>query len=85
MLKTKVSSKGQITLPKEVRDQLGIKQGTELTVNVENGTIRIEKAEDRWRRWEGALAGTDVLEQLEREHRWEIERDEARLRQWSKS
>ncbi|HYM13769.1 MAG TPA: AbrB/MazE/SpoVT family DNA-binding domain-containing protein [Bryobacterales bacterium] len=86
MLKTKVSSKGQITLPKAIREQLGIAEGTELAVTVEDGTIQLQKMAARWRRWEGALAGTNILEELEREHRWEIERDEARARgQWPKS
>ena len=84
MLKTKVSSKGQITLPKAVREQLGIQQGVELEVTVDNGAVRLQKIEPRWRRWRGALAGTNVLEELEREHREEIERDEKRS-QWLKS
>ncbi len=83
MLKTRVSSKGQITLPKAVREQLGIGEGTVLVVTVENGTIHLEKPVSRFDRWRGALAGTNVLEELEREHREEIERDEKRLR-WLK-
>ena len=85
MLNSKVSSKGQITLPKAVREQLGITEGTVLAITVENGTIRLEKAVSRFYRWRGALAGTDILKELERDRRWEIERDEARLRRWQKS
>lgn len=77
MLKTKVSSKGQVTLPKSAREQLGIAEGTELEVVVEQQTIQLRKIEPRWRRWAGALKDSDVLRELEREHREEIERDEA--------
>ncbi|MBI3696592.1 MAG: AbrB/MazE/SpoVT family DNA-binding domain-containing protein [Acidobacteria bacterium] len=80
MLKAKVSSKGQITLPKPVREQLGIVEGEELEVQVHDGQIQLQKITSRWRRWAGALAGTDILRELEREHREEIERDEARTR-----
>ena len=80
MLKAKVSSKGQITLPKPVREQLGIVEGEELEVQVHDGRIQLQKIASRWRRWAGALAGTDILRELEREHRAEIERDEARTR-----
>ena len=81
MLKARVSSKGQITLPKAVRKQLGISQGAELAVTVEDQAIQLQKIVPRWRRWRGALAGTDLLRTLEQEHREEIERDDARLRQ----
>ena len=80
MLKTKVSSKGQVTLPKAVREQLGIAEGAELGVTVENEAILLRRIVPRWRRWGGALAGSDILRELEREHREELKRDEARLR-----
>lgn len=40
----KVSSKGQVTFPKEVRDRLGIKSGDELTFLIEGSSVRVEKA-----------------------------------------
>ena len=42
MLKVKTSSKGQIVIPKEIRDALGIKPGTVLSVHVEGGRIILE-------------------------------------------
>jgi AbrB family looped-hinge helix DNA binding protein len=83
MLKTKVSSKGQVTVPKVVRQQLGIEAGAELEVTVENQAIRLQKMTPRWRQWSGALEGSDLLRELEREHRAEIERDERR-RFWTR-
>ena len=43
-MKTKVSSKGQVVIPKEVRDRLGIKPGTILDVKVEGRRIVLEPA-----------------------------------------
>ncbi len=44
MIKTRVSSKGQVVIPKEVRDKLGIKPGTILNVSVEGRRIILEPA-----------------------------------------
>lgn len=37
-----ISSKGQIAIPKEVRDTLHIKEGDQLTFSVEDGKIVLE-------------------------------------------
>jgi len=39
----KVTSKGQVTIPSEVRDALGIDEGTYLEVSEEGGEIRFRK------------------------------------------
>jgi len=39
MLKARVSSRGQLALPKEVRDQLGLGEGASLTVRVEGDEV----------------------------------------------
>jgi AbrB family looped-hinge helix DNA binding protein len=39
MAVTKLSTKGQVVLPKEVRDTLGISSGTELEVEVRDGVV----------------------------------------------
>lgn len=38
-----VAERGQITLPKEVRDALGLTKGTKLKVEIENGRIILRK------------------------------------------
>ena len=38
---TRLSSKGQVVLPKSVREALGLKAGDELLVQVEEGAIRL--------------------------------------------
>lgn len=57
---TRVTSKGQVTIPKEVRDELGIRPGDEIEfVQTENG-YRIEKEldENPFEKWRG-VAETD--------------------------
>jgi antitoxin PrlF len=44
-MRTKVSEKGQITVPKPVRDRLGIRAGDELEVIDEGGRIVLSKAD----------------------------------------
>ncbi len=41
-LERTISSKGQIVIPKDIRDKLGLRQGTEVELNIENGKIVIE-------------------------------------------
>jgi len=43
-MRTKVSEKGQITVPKQLRDRLGIRPGDELDVVDKGGTIVLSKA-----------------------------------------
>jgi AbrB family looped-hinge helix DNA binding protein len=73
-----------VVIPKAIRDRLGLKRGQELQVDVADGVIQMRPcqgkrhAADDWRRWRGVLKGTNALQELEAEHRWEIERDERR-------
>jgi antitoxin PrlF len=43
-MKTRVSERGQITIPKAVRERLGIRPGQELEVREHDGTIVAYKA-----------------------------------------
>ena len=43
MAKTRVTSKGQVTIPKEVRDRLGLRPGDELEFTEEDGVFRLRK------------------------------------------
>ena len=40
-----ISTKGQIVLPKELRDKYGLKPGTKLTVQDDHGRLVLEKRE----------------------------------------
>ena len=41
----KVSDKGQIAIPQEMREEAGIKRGEELIIIQDNGTILLEKSQ----------------------------------------
>jgi AbrB family looped-hinge helix DNA binding protein len=43
MARAKITSKGQLTLPKEIRDQLGLEPGDEVEFYVERGQYRLRK------------------------------------------
>ena len=45
VFKAKVSVRGQISIPKEIRDKLGLKEGNYVTFREENGRIIIGKGE----------------------------------------
>lgn len=50
----KVGARGQVTIPKEIRDRFGLRPDTEVEFHVENGTILLNKTRkklnlERWR------------------------------------
>ncbi len=79
MLKARLSSRGQLALPKEVRDQLSLGGGTCLTVRVEGDEVILRKAmTGDWREWEGRFKGSNLLGDLARNRRKELARDRRR-------
>ncbi|QCC46226.1 AbrB/MazE/SpoVT family DNA-binding domain-containing protein [Halobellus limi] len=73
-----VTSKGQVTIPKRIREKLGLDAGTEVEfVLEEDGTIRVrqkEPAMDRLRAVKERLAERDVdVERMRRESKAEWE------------
>ncbi len=81
----KVGPKGQVVLPKQVRDRLGIEPGDEVTVEDINDEVRIRRVEVPVT-LRGLLSDpTDEIpltRQLELDHRWEIAHDEMRQAEW---
>ncbi len=57
MEKVTVSSKGQIAIPKQVREALNLKEGSKLTLEVRGHEIVLSKG-DSWRKLQGA--GGDI-------------------------
>ena len=57
MTTAKVTSKGQITIPKQVRDRLGLRSGDRVDFIEEGGVWRIEKelAESPFEKYRGYL------------------------------
>ena len=70
-MKAKLTSKGQVTLPKSCRDKLGLKTGTVLNFEVVDGVLIAHKVqnEDIFYKWRGRgtlPVGSDVDGYLER-------------------
>lgn len=70
---TTLSSKGQIVIPVELREKLGIEAGTRMAVRIEKDHLVLEPINEAYiRRLRGSLKGPDSLvEAREREHRLE--------------
>ncbi|MBI2919207.1 MAG: AbrB/MazE/SpoVT family DNA-binding domain-containing protein [Chloroflexi bacterium] len=64
MAKTRITTKGQVTIPKEVRERLGLRPGDELEFTEEDGVYRLRKrvAPEVFKKYRGYLkewAGQD--------------------------
>ncbi len=73
----KVSSKGQVVIPKEIREKMGIKSGAFLEFRqIDDKRLEVTVIKDLIKELEGIYKGSGMLKELEREHKEEIERDE---------
>ena len=57
-----VTSKGQVTIPKEVRDKLGLRSGDKVVFSIENGEATIRKVKQE-----------RLTTLLGRQEAWEVE------------
>lgn len=64
----KLGRKGQMVLPKEIRDRLGLKEGDYLVVSLQGGEILLATPERYAKRTRGMLKGTwgRTKEEIER-------------------
>ena len=73
MLATKISSKGQVVVPKQLREKLKIKPGTFFHVHLERNNIVLTPVKSTpLERLYGKFAGETVLDELEADHAEEI-------------
>jgi AbrB family looped-hinge helix DNA binding protein len=81
----KVGPKGQVVLPKAVRDRLGIQPGDEVLVEDDGEEVRIRRAEVPVR-LRGMLCDEHdplpLTQAVEADHRWEIAHDQMREAEW---
>jgi len=72
----RLSSKGQLVLPKPIRTQLRLESGRQFRAQVLDGKIILEPVEeDVIEQLHGIFAGSKMLDELEEEHRREVEND----------
>ena len=55
---SKVTSKGQVTLPKAIREELGVGTGDSLVYELEANSVRVRKAEAFDLEWHRAISQT---------------------------
>ena len=60
MEQVRVSSKGQIAIPKAVRDALNLSEGTKLLLDVRGQEIVLSK-EPAWKKLRGAGSGANLI------------------------
>jgi len=76
MLSAKLSSKGQLVVPKSIRTKLKIEPGTFLEIDVDNGRIILTPMkEGPLGKLYGKFAGETILDELEKDHADEIEKE----------
>jgi len=84
MTKTTVSSKGQIAIPKSVRDRLNLKPGTQLAIDVLGESLVLKRVVTEfpdWRTMEGmARGGESLTKALMEERAADKAHDEARIK-----
>ncbi len=62
----RASARGQVAIPRRVREELGIREGDACQAEMREG------GEGGWRRWRGLPAGMGALEGPLAEHRREV-------------
>ncbi len=76
-----ISTKGQVTIPKKIREKLGIKPGDIIEFIEENGLVylqrkrSIEKEEKKFRQFKGIIKSSITSDQFIKELRGEIDND----------
>ena len=76
MVEVTVSSKGQIVLPKSIRETLGLNEGERIRLRIEGNEIVLTPVRSvqkgSWKTWRGALRGTHALKEHIAEHAEEV-------------
>ena len=66
----RVGPKGQVVIPKAMRDRLGITPGDDVQFDLENDAVRVELVKGR-ESLRGRFAGLELTRALEADHRRE--------------
>jgi AbrB family looped-hinge helix DNA binding protein len=72
----RLSSKGQLVIPKTIRESMRLKNGDQFQVRIVDGKIVLEPiAKGLVEKLHGKYAGHNMLKALEEEHKREIENE----------
>ena len=74
----RVGQKGQVVIPKQLRDRFGIQPGVEVVFVAEDEGVRVQRAREL-RELGGMFAGSGLHEELVTERRREQRREQRRL------
>ena len=71
----KLTRKGQVTIPKEIRDSMGLHPGTEVNFMMKNGTCFLGKKarSESFNKWAGFLRGNKCSDEIIEELRGKAE------------
>lgn len=69
----RVGPKGQVVIPKAMRDRLGLHPGDEVAFTLSDGAVLVEPVRTE-RTLRGRFRGAGLLAELEKDHRLERER-----------
>ena len=72
-----ISSKGQVAIPKAIRDALNLSTGTKLTLEVRGQDIVLSK-QPAWKKLRGAAAASDLMSAFAAHRQREREREDSR-------
>jgi AbrB family looped-hinge helix DNA binding protein len=85
MTKTTISTRGQILIPKAVRERLKLKAGTQVSIDVQGEALvmkRLVRSYPDWRTMEGmARGGESLTKALMEDRAAELAHDNARINQ----
>lgn len=78
-----MGANGRVVIPVEVRRELGLEPGAELTLRVEDGRIELESPENLLRRvqaeWQGAAQDRSLVDELIAGRRRAFDQEEREL------
>ena len=80
MIRVRISSKGQLVIPRQVRRALALKAGDTLELEMVGDTVVLRRPDDEsaLAALYGCLSGVDLIAELEREHEEELSADSER-------
>ena len=79
MALTSLSTKGQIIIPKRIREALGLRPGAKFIIELEGNRVILRPVKENVaNRLYGRYKGLGLLKDLAREHRGEVERNAER-------